>query len=63
MNAGRSTSSPISSSTGPSHVGSRPNEAFGVGVSSGDLRLDGIEEADELLMPTALHIAADIERG
>ncbi len=32
-----------------------------------DLRLDGVEEADELLMPVAPHVAAgsveDVERG
>ena len=28
-------------------------------LSSGNLALDGVEEADELLMPMALHVAAD----
>src|SRR5680860_1075350 len=28
-------------------------------LASGDFRLDGVEEADELLMAMALHIAAD----
>jgi hypothetical protein len=26
---------------------------------AGNLRLDGVEEADELLMPMPLHVAAD----
>jgi hypothetical protein len=29
------------------------------GLSGGDLALDGVQEADELLMPMTLHIAAD----
>src|SRR3984957_8113226 len=29
------------------------------GLAGGDLALDGVEETDELLMPTALHVAAD----
>ena len=29
------------------------------GLAGGDLALDGVEEADELLMPVALHAAAD----
>ena len=29
------------------------------GLARGDLALDGVEEADELLMPVALHAAAD----
>ena len=28
-------------------------------LACGDLGLDGVEEADELLMPMALHVAAD----
>lgn len=28
-------------------------------LAGGNLRLDGVEEADELLMPMALHVAAD----
>ena len=28
-------------------------------LACGDLCLDGIQEADELLMPVALHVAAD----
>src|ERR1700741_593665 len=38
-------------------------------LAGGDLALDGVEEADELLMPMALHVAADdgsvehVERG
>jgi hypothetical protein len=36
-------------------------EVFGThnDFSGGDLRLDGIEKADELLMPMTLHVAAD----
>src|ERR1700722_9488392 len=29
------------------------------GLAGGDLALDGVEETDELLMPMALHVAAD----
>ena len=29
------------------------------GLSRRDLRLDGVEKADELLVPVALHVAAD----
>src|SRR6202030_4844518 len=29
------------------------------GLAGGDLTLDGVEETDELLMPMALHVAAD----
>ena len=28
-------------------------------LAGGDFALDGVEEADELLMPVALHVAAD----
>ena len=40
-----------------------------IAFRAGHLRLDGVEEADELLMPVALHVAADdgavehVERG